>query len=288
MFGYVRPLKGELKLREYEQFKSLYCGLCRKLKYDYGWISSFMLSYDLTFLAMLICDETPQYTNCRCIANPFRKRCVCSSFCGLERAAAITVILAWHKLRDSLNDEGLSGRLKARLGMLVSRRAYKKARKAEPRFDEEAGKLLAGLAEIEAAEPDSVDIPADYFGKLLESITVGTTLHRITGNLLYNLGRWIYIVDAWDDFEQDVKDNKYNPLRCRFGCDELGETEKETVRITLSHSENLMRSAFQLLPENAYTSVIENVLYLGLPAVVCQVACGTWRKNNNKSRHPIT
>ena len=92
--------------------------------------------------------------------------------------------------------------------------------------------------------------------------------------LLYHLGRWIYLVDARDDFQEDKETGAYNPLLFRFGP----EGNDEVLAATLEHSLNMARSAFCVLDFGCRTPVIENILYLGLPLVQCAVFEGNWKQ----------
>ena len=111
MYGYVRPVKGELKVSEYERYNAVYCGLCHELGRRYGPASRFLVNYDFAFLAMLLADKTDSPTcSRRCIAHPLRRRACLASCPGLETAADQTVILAWWKLRDGAEDKGFLDR----------------------------------------------------------------------------------------------------------------------------------------------------------------------------------
>ena len=157
MFGYVRPLKGELKVREFEEFKAEYCGLCRELRREFGFAASLTLNYDLTVFAMLLATEKIEYTYCRCVASPIRKKCVCVADFGIKSAAQISVLLAWYKLRDDVKDGGFLASFKARFASLFLRRAYKKAKEERPKEDELISKNLNELSDIEREGTDSID-----------------------------------------------------------------------------------------------------------------------------------
>ena len=108
MFGYVLPLTAELKVREWHAYRAYYCGLCKELKREYGFLSRFLLNYDLVLPALLadgmagtqarMCPE-------RCMANPVEKRPMCQSTAGLALAADALVLTVYYKLADDLADE---------------------------------------------------------------------------------------------------------------------------------------------------------------------------------------
>ena len=109
MFGYVRPCRPELKCRDFDLYQATYCGLCRCLRRRYGLIAPMLLNFDFTFLALLLWEPEDSFAPCRgrCHANPLRKLPMCPDSGALELAADESVILAWWKLRDSVEDEGL-------------------------------------------------------------------------------------------------------------------------------------------------------------------------------------
>ena len=144
MFGYIRPLKDELKVREFEQFKTCYCAVCHTLKEEYGFISSFFLNYDFTFLAMLLwdTDEKPVPRCARCAASPVIKKNYCAPTTALRDCAGYSVILSWWKLKDAIQDEGFLKKTRAWFFTILTRRAYKKAARKYPAF----AKVVAGKA----------------------------------------------------------------------------------------------------------------------------------------------
>ena len=128
MYGYIRPNRGELRVREYERFQAVYCGLCRALGRRYGPLARFAVSYDLTFLALLLGRGNGRAEKCFCPAHPLRRRrCLCGGP-ALEAAADFSVILTWWKLADELRDGGFWTRLGARLGRFAAAGAYRRAR----------------------------------------------------------------------------------------------------------------------------------------------------------------
>lgn len=273
MFGYVRPVKSELKVREYDSFKAAYCGLCMALKKKYGLPARFAVNYDLSFLAMLLArtDAPPKACSGRCIASPCRKK---SYYCGdgaFETAADISVILSWWKLKDSISDG--KHRLFSRAACLFLRGKFKKACASQPVFASDAERFLEELSKYEASKGRSLDEAADKFASILASASnaAGSEKNkRILRQLLYQLGRYIYIIDALDDFPRDNADGSYNPLKYRFSKapgEELSEAEKKNIDDTLALSEALVASAYELLDKGPYDEILSNTIYLGLPEI---------------------
>lgn len=294
MFGYVRPYKPELKVYELEQFKACYCSLCHVLGKNYGAASRFILNYDFTFLAMLLwpAAEKPEYCMRRCIASPCRRKCVAVPSDALDLCAAYSIILTWWKLKDAVQDEGFPHSFGARLGLLTLRRAYRRARAKFPDFDQTVRYRLQELNQLEQAGEPSLDRAADRFAVILSAAAAeleGNVQRRPVESLLYHLGRWIYIVDAYDDLEADTAAGRYNPIASRYGAVDgnLSPDDRRALQLTIDHSMNLVGAAYELLPENAWSGIIRNIVYLGMPYVSQAVLSGTFQ-NTKGSPHKQT
>lgn len=286
MFGYVRPHREELKVRELEAYQAMYCGLCRALGRRCGFISRMFLNYDFTFLAMLLAPEEslPDTDYCRCPAKFFwGKKCACVETPGLIMAAEESIILSYWKLRDSITDGGFCTRLGARILALFLRRGYRKAAREQPDFDAQVRICLEQLSCLERDRSSSLDQTADTFARILRAAAPVSDegRNRAIGELLYHVGRWIYLVDAWDDLEEDLSHNRYNPVHERFGGHE--EEERDYLRTTMLHSRNLAISAFGLASFGCWEPILGNILYQGLPLVEELVFCGRWKEQKRWS-----
>ena len=292
MFGYIRPLKSELKIREFEQFKACYCSLCHVLGDKYGLASRFILNYDFTFLAMLLWQEDSFIAceNKRCIVSPFRKKCVCVPSQSLALCAGLSIILAYWKLKDSIEDESFLKSIPSRFGVFFLRRSYRKAAREFEDFDRAVAQHIQELSALEKAREPSLDKMADQFAMLLRVAAESETGDKklAVSQMLYHMGRWIYIIDAVNDLEEDFKEKRYNPVSARFGLSscKLSEEEKAYLKTTLIHSENLITSAYELLPYGAWTDIIKNILYLGMPDVCERVFNGTFENTKPKKGLP--
>ena len=282
MFGYVRPLTPELKVRELEEYKAVYCGLCRAMGRRYGFLARLTLNYDFTFLVMLLSQapEPCRVSLRRCPAHPFRKRKMCEELPALDLAADESLILSYQKLRDDGADKGFFKGLPARFAALLLRRAYKKAAKAQPEFDRTVSRCLDELHDLERERCPSLDRPADAFARILKAAAPRTgdeARDRSIEQLLYHVGRWIDLVDAWDDLEEDRAGGAYNPIDARY--EGKGGEHMDDVRLTLLHSRNLVGSAYALAQSERWDGILSNILYLGLPAVEQLVLARQWQPN---------
>lgn len=202
---------------------------------------------------------------------------MCQSSDALSLAADESVILAYWKLRDSAQDDGLVGGLPARVLSWLLKPSYRKAVELCPRFDRAVRDSLEELAKLEGEQCPSIDRTADTFARLLQAAAPATGdpgRDRPVSLLLYHLGRWIYLIDARDDLEEDKKTGAYNPLVLRFGP---GGDDAQ-LALTLEQSLNLARSACCVLDFGCRGAVVENVLYLGLPMIQRAVFDGSWKQ----------
>ena len=275
----MRPVRAELKCGDFDRFRATYCGLCRTMRRRCGLVAPMLLNFDFVFLALLLAPAAgEELTRChRCHVPPFRRRTMCKQSPALEMAADESVILSYWKLRDSAVDDGPLGGLPSRLLALLLRRGYRRAAAARPEFDRQVQEHLSGLHHLEEERCPSLDRTADEFARLLQAAapTTGDQVRdRAMEQLLYHLGRWIYLVDARDDLEEDQTSGSYNPILYRFPAG----PDDERLQTTLTHSLNLMRAAFALLDLGRQGALVENVLYLGLPAVQQCVFDGSWKQ----------
>lgn len=271
MFGYVRP-DGETEA-DRAHFSAAYCGLCRVLGMRYGPIARLILSYDLTFLAVLLWPpgELPTPAQKSCLAHPLRKRACFPENPALDLAADYSVILSWQQIQDKLEDPGGKKR-KFQGAERLLRPACQRAEAVRPDFARTVRVHLDELHALEAHRCPTLDEPAHAFAQILSGAAgeVAETAHRrILEQILYHLGRWIYLVDAADDLMEDFRTGSYNPLLYRYSLPDgrLTEDAKKSLAGTLDHSIRLMAAAFELWDFGAWSGVIRSVLYRGLFAV---------------------
>ncbi len=290
MYGYVRPDRGMLPVREYQQFRAAYCGLCETLRRRYGPVARFAVNYDFTFMAMVLSRGGCSRWR-RCPAHPLKKRpCACASP-AMDAAADYTVILAWWKLKDSLQDESFFASLPSRAALLLLRRAFRRASERRREFSDNARLCLEELARLEKEKCDSLDRTADCFARILSFAAEAADSEeerRIQKEIFYHVGRCVYILDAADDLEKDVRTGNYNPLVCRLnaGDGRLSETEKAIVRDTLFLSLKGAAAGLSLRRRDVWQPILENIVTVGMPGTACLVLAGKWRKREKKDRYP--
>ncbi len=227
MFGYVRPDKPDLRLRSFGHYRAVYCGLCMELKRSYGQFARLTTGYDMTFLALLLeafSDEDPALEPGLCILNPVRKKPIACPSAALGEAALLSVLFTAAKLGDNLRDREDIWR--SRLGLLVGRRAIRRARRRAPQLDNAIRKELEQMAVLEhRARPGdgSANAAAAAFGSLLAlslrhgleaaapAVLEATWLPGLE-RFMELLGAWVYLIDALDDRADDLTARRYNAL----------------------------------------------------------------------------
>lgn len=286
MFGYVRSVTDKLSTEDRDRYKQAYCGLCHVLGRRHGWLARLTLSYDLTLLALLYAGGGPTDTcACRCPIHLLRRPrpCLCGE--AMTRAADASVILTWYKLCDDVEDHGPLSGLPYRLLRLFFQRAHGRAAQALPGLEQRAQENMARLSVLEQEQSPRLDRVADTFAGILAAAGpcgYDSARDRAMEQLLYHIGRWIYIADAWDDLERDRKKHCYNPLDARFSGGAAGE--RDYVETTMTHSVRLACAAADLIDLGPWRAVIENILELGLPAVQRAVLNGTWKEVQKQGR----
>ncbi len=211
MFGYVKTDIPNMYVKDTILYKAMYCGLCKGIGKICGQKARLVLNYDLTFLSVLlhnILDVDVKVEKQHCVIHPIRKRPVAIPDKITERVGALNVILAHYKLCDDVIDSN-----KGRLKRAFFNKAYKRAKKAEPELDSIVKKRFSELVEYEKKGGDSIDFSADPFGKMMVEIIRVLSKDKFTeelSELSYELGKWIYLIDALDDFDRDIYRKNYN------------------------------------------------------------------------------
>lgn len=266
MFGYIRAAKPEMKVKEYEMYKAIYCSLCRNLGRSYGFLARLTLSYDFTFLALLnmsLKDGCDCIERKRCAFNPLKKCNYCKNSEGLEMPSAAAMIMLYYKIKDNISDEKGFKKLGALCLLPLFARAHKKAAKDFPEIEKAVSEYILEQTVIERESCKDIDRAADPSAKVLSRIFTlcsdDEIQQRVLERMGYCIGRYIYLLDAACDLAEDIKQNSYNVLK--FGD---FENAKEKVKPQLYFCINEAAKAFELLDIKKYKTILGNILYLGL------------------------
>ena len=282
MFGYVKIKKAELRVKEYEYYRAAYCGLCRSMGKCTGQCSRFTLSYDIAFLVhirMMLLGTEPRFRARRCIAHPLKRRVMMEPNDELLFAARVSALLAYGKCRDDVADKRGFGRFLARLQCLWLGGAYRRARKHLPAIAALFAEKLSALSALEKEKRPTVDQPAAIFGQMLAgalSHGLEGSAARVAARIGEKMGRFVYIVDAIDDLERDEKSGNFNPVLLLYGAKPTDKQCEELYDALIACLAD-MEAALDLVSDanrNMSRPLIENILYLGMPATVKRVLYG--------------
>lgn len=261
MFGYVVVHKDELKIKDFSRYGSYYCGVCRSLRDNYGISGQMTLTYDMTFIAVLLSglyeDDTPAVMK-HCVAHHIKKHPEIRNE-YTDYAAAMNVMLSYYKLKDNWEDDKS---VKSNLAAGMLKKAYKKAKKSYP---DKAGIIERYIKEQHQMEDNNktdIDTVSGCTGRMLGSLF--TMKDDEWKSNLYDmgfyLGKFIYIMDAFDDVEKDIKHNNFNPLKDRAGSADFNEYCKRILNIVAAESAKY----FERLPIIQNIDILRNIMYAGI------------------------
>lgn len=278
MFGYVTPLKPEMKIKDFEKFKSYYCGLCHSIKNTFGNTPRLSLNYDMTFLGLLfdsLIDSKTEYEEFRCSIHPTKKRIRVINNNSLNYASFLNIALFYYKLIDDVNDDK---NLKANILSHILKVSKNKFDQDYPIINNKIISELKNLSMKEKKQNLSIDEIADPFANLTayiiqnypfslhnDSIELRDTLYTFG----YNLGKWIYIIDAADDLKNDLEKNKFNALYSSMNEKETDvydffKKNKERIMFSLMTCSSNCYNAYKKLPVTKNQDILENILSLGI------------------------
>lgn len=279
MFGYVVVNKPSLRIREYDYYRATYCGLCHAMGKCTGCLSRMTLSYDMTFFALvrgMLEGESFSFEKKRCIRHPFRKIEVVSNTPQLEFSAYCGGILTSQKIVDNISDERGAKRALARFMRFFFSKMERESSKNLPELYRLVSEKLSELDKIEKEKTESIDVPANAFADIMSALlSYGFEGEKllIAKNVGKRIGRWIYIVDAFDDYGSDVKSGSYNPFVLLYGNGGFSEENLISISKMLEAELSLAFSAIELIDDEDRnrSEIIKNILCLGMPDSVRRV-----------------
>lgn len=279
MFGYVMANKPELKMREFSRYKGFYCGLCRRLGCKNGGISRLTLTYDMTFLILLLTslyEPEEHEEKHRCIIHPAKKQSMIYNEIT-DYAADMNVLLAYYHFKDDWQDE------KKISGFCGSGVFAGKAEKIERLYPRQARVIREQLEELSALERKNVTEPDEIsrpFGTLMAELFVfrEDAFQNILKSFGFFLGKYIYLLDAYMDLEKDMKNGSFNPF-----CDRAFEKEyEENVRQMLDGTMRQAIAEFEKLPLELDLPILRNILYEGVKVPLIKREKELEEKRNDK------
>jgi hypothetical protein len=274
VFGYIRAYKPEMRVKEFEMYKTVYCSLCKKLGKNYGVLSRFTLNFDFTFLSLLELSLRPECCDVnrkRCTFNPLKKCNYCSDLSvGFDLPAAAAMIMLYYKLADNAYDEKGVKRIGAKIAKAVFSSSHKKAEKTFPEVEKIVADYIDEQRTFEQSGKLNVDAAADptakALGKIFALFGKNSGEQRALKRLGYCMGRYVYVIDAVNDFENDLKTDAYNPFK-----DKTKEEMLESAKMAIRFSSLEAQRAFELLNICKFKDILGNIIYLGLEETAKEV-----------------
>ena len=279
MFGYVTPLKAELKVKDFTRFRSYYCGLCLHIKKNAGNIPRMVLNYDMTFLGVLLDSlsiKEPDFELKRCIVHPKDKKPVVMNNSALQYSAAMNLSLYYHKIKDDIEDDN---DIKSKVLEKVLYPYQKKINRSIDNINNIIKNNLKDLREFENNKKfssiDEICHPfSDIVGNILklypnELINDNEELRNYLYSLGYTLGKWIYLIDAFDDLKKDMENKKFNPINFLYNKDNKSYEEllpliKERIEFTILNCSYNCKDILEKLPLKRNEEILKNILELGM------------------------
>lgn len=261
MFGYIIVNKAEMKFKEFDIYHSYYCGICRDLKRKYGVCGQLSLSYDMTFLAILLTglyEPQTRHESCKCLVHPFESHETRNNV-FTEYAADMNMLFACYKCRDDWEDERKFWKLA--YGRLLEGKSEKLKRSYAEKV-RTISLLMQEFSDAEQSQGTDIDTLAGLFGRVMAEIMVvredewADNLRRLG----FFLGKFIYLCDAYEDVEADIRKGTPNPLKPRYECSDF-EEECKTI-LTMMISECCRE--FEKLPILENVEILRNILYSGV------------------------
>lgn len=273
MFGYIVFNKPELKFREFEEYRSCYCGVCRKLRKNSGFMGQLALNYDVTFLTLLftgLYEPETVIRKVRCIIHPFKRRCIIDNKFS-EYSADMGLLLVYYKCIDDWKDDRKLSRY------LYARFIRKKVGVIEKKYPDKCNvikNMLDKLSEYEKNEVQNIDEVSGCFGNIMAEIfCFGNDIWEDSLRRFgFYMGKYIYLTDAYDDIFADIKSGSYNILRTMYDGIMIKYSDKnEAVEHFLDECRKLATMMitecareFEKLPVIMYADIIRNILYSGV------------------------
>ncbi len=264
MLGYVRAYKPELKFKEYDVYKGVYCTLCKTLLRRYSPFGQLFLSYDAAFFALVLLSlspECPKREPSRCCYNPMKKCLSCGRGDVQDFCADISVLLFYYKILDDLHDRGFWRRIRSVFLFPIVCLMHRKAARLRPKADGIVSRMMREQQKREA-ENASLDAAAEPSAVALASLASLLAEGEPVRYFFYLVGRFVYLIDAADDVRDDVRQRNFNPLKERYLREPDAFYDYALGLLNLNIGE--LVKAFDALELRHDQDIIYNVIFDGL------------------------
>lgn len=271
MFGYVLPDKPNMFIKDFTLYRAFYCGLCKTIGKKCGQLMRLTTNYDITFLNVLahgITGTDIEISNEVCILNPLKKKSVVKQTPLMLDIMDANTILAHYKAADDVQDN--KSALKRLADAMVIRRHFKKACKRNDAMYQTVKSGYERLAKLEGEGCENLDMVADCFAGIMRELTkiiLKDNYSDAAGEMMYNLGRWVYFADALDDLGEDAKKGEYNCFLVNYQYKDrqtfLADKGDE-AKFVLNSCYNAICDNFDNVKMSKYEGIITNIIWYGL------------------------
>ena len=263
MFGTITVNVDELKIKDYKVYRAFYCGVCQELKECHGQIARMTLTYDMTFLAILLSglyEGNSRTEKRRCLIHPLRRHtCIRNAYTAY--AADMNLLLGYHNLEDDWKDD--KSYTKKALAKILEK-DYVNVREKYKRQAEAVETYMEKLKAAEEDKEQNLDVTAGLTGEMMGEIfdwkrdEWSEELHCLS----FYMGKFIYLMDAYEDMEKDKKKKQYNPLRLM--ADQCQGDFETFCKLMLTSMMSECARSFERLPILTHADILRNVLYSGV------------------------
>jgi len=267
-----------LYIKDFMLYKAMYCGLCKGIGEACGQMARIGLTYDVTFLSVLLHNMSGtdvKIEKQNCFEHTLRKRPIAAVDSLTRELGALNTVLAYYKLTDDIGDEG-----KGRGRRIWFKAGFRRAKKQYPALVRLVGDYMRRQAETEKQKTASPDMAADPSAMLMRSLSDYFLKEHATDNsrgLFYGLGKWVYLIDALDDYDKDKKKGGYNPFVLAYGA----ENRKALMEKNGEEISFLFDTLFYSIRENLAgirfffnRDLTDNVILRGIPLETMRVMKG--------------
>ena len=261
MFGYVTICEPELKVKDLKKYKAYYCGLCRALKEEYGTVGQMTLTYDMTFAIILLSSLYERVADTqmhRCKVHPVKKQMMLRNEIT-SYAASMNVLLAYYHMDDDWRDD------RKVASFMTKSLLYRKAEKIIEQYPRQSKAIRESLLELTACEEEQstdIDRTAGCFGKLMGELFLyrEDMWEKELRRMGFFLGKFIYLMDAYEDLPEDLRKDRYNPLKSLYKEPGYEERIKQILCMMIAEC----AAGFERLPCLTDVDILRNILYDGV------------------------
>ena len=287
MFGYINPDAPYLFIKDEKLYKALYCGMCKSIGKGCGNCPKSALTYDVAFMSALmhnIAGKDVVVKKKRCFLHIFKRRLMAIPDDLSILLGCMNTALAYYKLLDDKKDGDKKG-----VFAFIYKRGYKKAIKRHPELAKIISSQMTAQRQIEDKNSAIIEEACEPTAVMLERLSrycLKDKATEYTSSLMYAVGKWIYLADALDDYDKDVKKRRYNVFYNAFKTQtkaEAVEKNKEEITFIFDGIFAQMRTALNNIKFNFNHDLTDNIILRGIPIKTRAIVYGKCGKGKGKN-----